>query len=468
MNSVRSIVLAICFSPALTSRSHCSLWGPPDCVDNLRQPAADAQHHGRPRGVLKLDTAAARHHLRDTMDDEIQSLKENGTWKEVHPPVGRRIVDSKWVFKIKQKADGSIERYKAHLVVKGFSQQFGSNYEETFTPVAGYDSFKFLLAIAAYNGWKPQQMDVKRAFLYGTLKEEIYLRLPEGYRMQGMVARLYKCIYGLKQSARKWNKCLSTLLQQIRLLSSEFDLCVFIYTANSTFISTYVDDLDIFGTTNPFIKEVKDKLSIRFKCKDLGNARYILGLEITYTPTDIGISQLAYIHKILHLKNRTCLRSMVVFRWKSLGAPKVSRRAWSLCGCIWMLCAPLSVFRRDLTTTHCSRNTHKATLHPPVYAWSFIQHPVSVTYSSVTIQALLYSSSGSPKRWYNLHCNFCSLQDGLQIYIGNISYYMHIRKAHAVLVKFLHASRMPRGFMIPSFSTLGLTWANTVCYVRTG
>ena len=69
------------------------------------------------------------------MDDEIQSLKENGTWQEVEPPAGRRIVDSKWVYKIKQKADGSMERYKARVVAKGFSQQFSSDYEETFAPV---------------------------------------------------------------------------------------------------------------------------------------------------------------------------------------------------------------------------------------------------------------------------------------------------------------------------------------------
>ena len=107
------------------------------------------------------------------MDDEIQSLKENGTWEEVDPPAGRRIVDSKWVYKIKQKADGGIERYKVRVVAKGFSQQFGSDYEETFVPVARYDSFKLLLAIAAHMGWRPQQMDVKTAFLYGTLKGEI-------------------------------------------------------------------------------------------------------------------------------------------------------------------------------------------------------------------------------------------------------------------------------------------------------
>lgn len=99
------------------------------------------------------------------MDDEIQSLKQNGIWEEVDPPAGRRIVDSKWVYKIKQREDGSIERYKARVVAKGLSQQFSSDYEETFAPIARYDPFKFLLAIAAHMEWKPQQMEVKTAFL---------------------------------------------------------------------------------------------------------------------------------------------------------------------------------------------------------------------------------------------------------------------------------------------------------------
>ena len=186
------------------------------------------------------------------------------------------------------------------VVAKGFSQQFGSNYEETFAPVAWYGSFKILLAIVVQMGWKPQQMDMKTAFIYGTLKEEIYMRLSEGYRMQGKVAQLYKCIYRLKWSARKWYECLSTLLQQIGFLSSEFDPCVFIHIADSTFILTYVDDLGIFDPNNsPFIKKVEDKLSTRFKCKGLGDAHYILGLEITYTPASIDISKTAYIHKFL-------------------------------------------------------------------------------------------------------------------------------------------------------------------------
>ena len=103
-------------------------------------------------------------------------------------------MDCKWVYKIKRKADGSVERYKARLVGKGFTQKIGQDYEETFAPVARYDSFRILLAIAVRNGWRLQQMGVETAFLYGNLKEEIYMNLHEGYRKAGKVARLLKCI----------------------------------------------------------------------------------------------------------------------------------------------------------------------------------------------------------------------------------------------------------------------------------
>jgi len=122
------------------------------------------------------------------MNEEIESLKKNGTWEEVGLPQGRKTVNSKWVFKVKEKADGWVERYKARVVAKGFSQQYRTDYDETYAPVARYDSFRLPIAIASYHRWIPQQMDVKSAFLYGVLKEEIYMRLPEGYRTVGKVA----------------------------------------------------------------------------------------------------------------------------------------------------------------------------------------------------------------------------------------------------------------------------------------
>ena len=122
----------------------------------------------------------------------------------VDRPTNRSIVSCKWVYKVKQNADGSIEHYKARLVARGFSQRPGFDFDETFSPVVRYESLCLLLALSTIKGWKPQQCDVKSAFLYGDLKEEIYMELPEGHRQAGKVARLNKCLYGLKQSSREW------------------------------------------------------------------------------------------------------------------------------------------------------------------------------------------------------------------------------------------------------------------------
>jgi len=100
-------------------------------------------------------------------------------------------------------------------------------------------------------------MDVKSAVLYGVFKEEICMWLPEGYRTAEKVARLRKCIYGLKQSTREWYACLSVLLLQIGFVILHIDPCVFIHKSESTFISVYVDDITIIGPSSPFVKEIK-------------------------------------------------------------------------------------------------------------------------------------------------------------------------------------------------------------------
>ena len=214
-------------------------------------------------------------------------------------PVGKTVVDCKWVYKIKQKEDGSVKQYKARLVGKGFTQKIGQDYKEAFAPVARYDSFRILLVIATRNGWRPQQMYLKTAFLYRNLKEEIYMNLPEGYRKAGKAARLLKCIYGLKQSARKWYELLAALLRKLGFITSRFGPCIFIHLSKTTFISTYVDDITIFAPLSAFRIKVKDALKSEFDCKDLSDVRYILELEVNYTDKGIELSQCGYIEKVL-------------------------------------------------------------------------------------------------------------------------------------------------------------------------
>lgn len=130
------------------------------------------------------------------IEEEMDALNKNNTWEIVPRPKDRNIVGSRWVFKIKHKADGSLDRYKARLVAKGFSQQPGTDYDDTYAPVARYDSLRLLLALAAHKRWVPRQLDVKSAFLYGKLDREIYMEIPDGYKEPGKCYLLRKSIYG--------------------------------------------------------------------------------------------------------------------------------------------------------------------------------------------------------------------------------------------------------------------------------
>ena len=140
---------------------------------------------------------------KEAADSEYQSLMENGTWELVELPSGRKPIGCRWVFKTKRGSDGKVERYKARLVGKGYTQKFGEDYDETFSPVVRYSSVRALLAFAVQNGMIIHQMDVVTAFLNGMLEEEIYMEQPPGYTKGGeknLVCKLKRSLYGLKQS----------------------------------------------------------------------------------------------------------------------------------------------------------------------------------------------------------------------------------------------------------------------------
>jgi len=138
--------------------------------------------------------------------EKMNALDRNETWEIVEQPRGKKTVGCKWVFTIKFKSDGSLERYKARLVAKGFTQTYGIDYLETFTSVAKLNSIRVLLIIAVNLDWPFQRLDVKNAFLNGTLEEEVYMDPPPGFeeRYGTRVCKLKKSLYGLKQSPRAW------------------------------------------------------------------------------------------------------------------------------------------------------------------------------------------------------------------------------------------------------------------------
>lgn len=151
--------------------------------------------------------ALKSHQWVQAMENEHQALLRNGTWHLVPRPKGKNVIGCKWVYKVKRKADGSVERYKARLVAKGYKQRYGIDYEDTFSPVVKAATIRLVLSVAVSKGWILRQLDVQNAFLHGILEEEVYMQQPPGYeddRYPNYVCKLDKAIYGLKQAPRAW------------------------------------------------------------------------------------------------------------------------------------------------------------------------------------------------------------------------------------------------------------------------
>ncbi|GJR99790.1 retrotransposon protein, putative, ty1-copia subclass [Tanacetum coccineum] len=242
----------------------------------------------------------------DAMNAEIQSMMDNMVWVLVDLPPGCKTVGSKWLFKKKTDMDGIVHVYKARLVAKGYTQLYGVDYEETFSPVADIRAIRILISIAAYYDYEIWQMDVKTAFLNGYLDEDIYMVQPEGFvdpNHPRKVCKLQRSIYGLKQASRSWNKRFDEEIKRFGFAQNLDEPCVYQKASGSnvTFLILYVDDIIIMGNHIPSLQSVKDYLGKCFAMKDLGEAAFILGIKIYRDRSKrlIGLSQNAYMDKIL-------------------------------------------------------------------------------------------------------------------------------------------------------------------------
>jgi hypothetical protein len=187
---------------------------------------------------------------RAAMNAEFDALLKNGTWSLVPSLPSMNIAGSKWVFRIKGKANGEIERYKAPLVAKGFHQQPGIDFAETYSPMVKPITVRTVLFIVVSVGWDIRQVDVSNAFLHGHLQETVYMAQPPGFehpQYPAAVCKLRKALYGLKQAPRSWFSLLSTRLLDLKFTSSKSDSSLFIYKAHSitVFDLIYVDDIII-------------------------------------------------------------------------------------------------------------------------------------------------------------------------------------------------------------------------------
>jgi len=226
------------------------------------------------------------------IDSELKSLLKHQTWDEIDESVqpgdyDNNIVGSRWVFDIKTDKDGNILRYKARLVAQGFTQVEGVDYKETYAPVANRTTLRLVMSLAAQMDLELEHMDVCTAFLNATLPEDerMHMRLPPGVVPKGKssIVKLLRCLYGLKQSPREWNKVINAFLIKLGYTRCKMDPCLYIYkdtvTGVFSFILLYVDDLIMGSSSVTHMQELKSKFNAEYDMKDLGALSYCLGLS---------------------------------------------------------------------------------------------------------------------------------------------------------------------------------------------
>ncbi|XP_075079980.1 uncharacterized protein LOC142165297 [Nicotiana tabacum] len=222
--------------------------------------------------------AASNPAWQEAMMQEFQALEANNTWSIVPLPSGKKVIPCKWVYKIKQKVDGSIERYKARLVIKGDNQQEGVDFTETFSPVVKLTIVRCLLTKAIKRNWVVYQLDVNNAFLHGDLDEEVYI-----------------------QASRQWYAKLSAALQSKGFQPSLNDYSLFtkLYDGCLTVVVVYVDDILVSKDSLSEIDSLKRFLDAQFKIKDLGEIHYFLGLEVVKQSSGFLINQHKFLQDLL-------------------------------------------------------------------------------------------------------------------------------------------------------------------------
>lgn len=228
--------------------------------------------------------ASKNAHWRHAMAEECNALLKNGTWILIPLNTAKNVVSCKWNFRIKQNPDGTISYYKVRLVAKGYHQQLGLDYKDTFSPVLKPATLRLVLSISISKGWDVQHLDVSNAFLHGSLTEEIYMQQPSGFMYPSKpyhLCLLKKSLYGLKQAPREWFSCVCIALLNFGFNESHTDPSLFIYNSGGMqgFFMVYVDDIIHTGSTSTFMTLVIQYLQQQFAIKTLSRLHYFLGLE---------------------------------------------------------------------------------------------------------------------------------------------------------------------------------------------
>ncbi|GJY70368.1 retrovirus-related pol polyprotein from transposon TNT 1-94 [Tanacetum coccineum] len=254
--------------------------------------------------LKNIKEAMADHSWIESMQDELNQFERLQVWELVPRPEGKNVIALKWLWKNKCDAENIVVWNKTHLVAKGYKQEEGIDFEESFSHVARLEVVRMFITYAAHNNITIFQMDVKTAFLNGPLKEEVYVSQPEGFidlEFPDHVYRLKKTLYGLKQAPRAWYDKLFSFLIEHGFTKGIIDLTLFTrrHGGHILLVQVYVDDI-IFGSTNPdFSKRFANLIKNNFEMSMMGEIKFFLRLQVHQSPRGIFISQSQYAIELL-------------------------------------------------------------------------------------------------------------------------------------------------------------------------
>ena len=281
--------------------------GPSNVKHGLKASKGSTKKSSDPRTLTEAMRSNEADLWRTAMGEELQALMDNNTWELVQLPADKKAIGCKWLFKTKRDEHGRVVRHKARIVAQGFTQKFGTDYDEVFAPVAKQVTFRVLLTIASRRNSVVKHVDVKTAYLNGELEETIYMRQPEGYTTgdERTVCRLRRSLYGLKQSARVWNRKVDSTFKSIGFQQSKSDPCLYMRRQNGTFayILIYVDDMVIVTQTEEEFNSIFESLQRNFTVTNLGDIRHFLGMEVERSDAGFKLNQATYIRKLVQRFN---------------------------------------------------------------------------------------------------------------------------------------------------------------------
>ncbi|GJR14706.1 putative ribonuclease H-like domain-containing protein [Tanacetum coccineum] len=240
----------------------------------------------------------------EAMQEELLQFKIQKVWTLVDLPYGKKAIGTKWVYRNKKDERGIVVKNKARLVAQGYKQEEGIDYDEVFAPVARIEAIRLFLAYASFMNFLVYQMDVKSAFLYGTIEEEVYVSQPLGFVDPEFLEKVYKvekALYGLHQAPRAWYETLSTYLLDNGFYRGQIDKTLFIKRVKGDIllVQVYVDNI-IFGSSKKSLcTDFKQIMHKRFQMSSIGELTFFLGLQVKQKEDGIFISQDKYVGEIL-------------------------------------------------------------------------------------------------------------------------------------------------------------------------